>query len=94
MPSPSFVLGFILSTLIGAGFHLVFGGDARRLALFLLSGWLGFAIGHVMGVVFQVDYFKVGSLHLLSALAGAVVALIVARIMTSRRLRRRSTRKG
>jgi uncharacterized membrane protein YeaQ/YmgE (transglycosylase-associated protein family) len=94
MPNPSFVFGFILSTLIGSGFHLVFGGDARRLALFLLSGWLGFAIGHGMGVIFDVDSFKVGSLHLLTALTGAVVALTVARIMTSRRLRRRSTRKG
>jgi uncharacterized membrane protein HdeD (DUF308 family) len=94
MPSPSFVFGFILSTLIGSGFHLAFGGDARRLALFLLSGWLGFTIGHAMGVIFSVDYFKVGSLYLLTALAGAVVALSVARIMTSRRLRRRSIRKG
>ncbi len=94
MPSPSFVFGFILSTFIASTFHLVFGGDARRLALFLLSGWLGFAIGHVMGVIFDVAYFKVGSLHLLTALVGAFVALMVARIMTSKRVRRRSIRKG
>ena len=33
MPGPSIVFSFILATLYGAAFHLVSGGDARRLAL-------------------------------------------------------------
>jgi uncharacterized membrane protein YeaQ/YmgE (transglycosylase-associated protein family) len=94
MPSPSITFGFIIATLLGACFHLVFGGDARRLAFFLLAGWLGFALGHVLGILFEIDVFKVGSLHMLSAVVGAVIALLVARIMTSNRTRRRSARKG
>src|SRR5262249_27041139 len=42
MPSPSVTFGFILATLYGALFHLVLGGNARQLALYLLAGWLGF----------------------------------------------------
>jgi hypothetical protein len=42
MTVPTAVFGFIVATLFGAGFHLAFGGDMRRLALLLLAGWLGF----------------------------------------------------
>jgi uncharacterized membrane protein YeaQ/YmgE (transglycosylase-associated protein family) len=94
MPSPSVTFGFIVATLLGACFHLLFGGDARRLALFLLAGWIGFGIGHFLGILFEIDLFNVGSLRMVSAVFGAVTALTVARMMTSNRTRRRSSRKG
>ncbi|MBC8100527.1 MAG: hypothetical protein H7Y11_13875 [Armatimonadetes bacterium] len=89
MPSPSLTFGFIVATLLGASYHLVFGGDARRLALFLLVGWLGFGLGHVLGLLFEIEVLSVGSLRMLPALVGAFTALTVARVMTSRRVRRR-----
>jgi hypothetical protein len=94
MPSPSITFGFIIATLFGAGFHLVFGGDARRLGLFLLAGWIGFGIGHVLGILFEIDLFTVGSLRMLPAILGMFIALTVARIMSSSRTRRRSIRRG
>lgn len=94
MPGPSTTFGFIIATLLGASFHLIFGGDARRLALFLLSGWLGFGLGHMLGVLFEIDFFNVGSLRMMSAVLGALTTLMVARMMTSNRTRRRSSRKG
>ncbi len=92
MLSPGFVFSFILATLFGATFHLIFGGDARRLALFLLVGWLGFALGHITGLLFEIDLFNIGSLRVVTAAAGAVLALMLAQILSSGRSRRRSPR--
>jgi uncharacterized membrane protein YeaQ/YmgE (transglycosylase-associated protein family) len=90
MPSPSFVFTFIVATLFGAAFHLIFGGDARRLALFLLAGWIGFGIGHFTGVFFGIDIFNVGTLRIVSASVGAVIALAAVQILTAGQSRRRS----
>jgi hypothetical protein len=90
MPSPSVGFGFILATLYGAVFHFIFGGDARRLALFLLAGWLGFALGHSFGVILGVNVFNIGPLRFFSATLGAWLALLAARFLTGNRLTRRS----
>ena len=82
IPSPSVTFGFILATLYGAAFHLLLGGDARRLALFLLSSWLGFTLGHIFGVIFAVDVLSIGPLHTFSATLGALLALFAARFLT------------
>ncbi len=82
MPGPSIIFSFILATLYGAAFHLVSGGDARRLALFLLAAWLGFGLGHALGELFDLTLLDIGSLHMLSATVGAWLALVVARLLT------------
>jgi len=85
VPSPSLTLSFILATLYGSAFHFLFGGDARRLAFFLIAGWLGFALGQAFGVAFGVDVFDIGVLHTFAATFGALLALFAARILTGRR---------
>lgn len=92
MPSPNATFGFIIATLFGATFHLIVGGDARRLALFLLSGWIGFGLGHVVGMLFQINMLNIGALRVVTASVGAVVALIVAYVLTSNSSRRRASR--
>ncbi len=88
MPSPSVIFGFILATLYGAVFHIFLGGDARRLALFLLAGWLGFTLGHIFGLIFDVNMLNIGPLRTFSATLGAWLALLVARFLTGNRLAR------
>ncbi len=85
MPSPYIIFGFILATLYGAAFHLMLGGDARRLALFLLAGWLGFTLGHIFGVLFDINVINIGSLKMFSATLGAWLALLAARFLTTTR---------
>lgn len=92
MPGPNTTLAFILATLFGATFHLIMGGDARRLALFLLSGWVGFSLGHLLGVVFEINILNIGTLRIMSASLGALVALVAAHILTSNRANKRSSR--
>jgi len=84
VPAPSIVFSFILATLYGTSFHFLAGGDARRLALFLLAGWMGFALGQILGEVFQIDVANIGSLHFSTATFGAYIALFVVMILTRR----------
>jgi hypothetical protein len=88
VPAPGTTFGFILATMFGAVFHLVVGGDIRRLALFLLSAWVGFGLGHMLGAAFGINMLNVGTLRVLAATIGALVALAVAHILTSDKKRR------
>ncbi len=92
MPDPIITFAFVIATLIGAVFHFVVGGDARRLAVFLLAGWLGFAIGHLLGNTLDIDLLMIGELRMLSATAAAMFALFVAYVLTTDRSPRRPSR--
>ncbi len=70
------VLGFLLATAYGAGFHFILGGPARRILLYVLAAWVGFTLGHFLGDFFNIELFKLGALHLFSASLGAWIALI------------------
>jgi hypothetical protein len=74
--SAALILGFLIATAYGAGFHFILGGPAKRIILYVLAGWLGFAIGHLAGDFFNIEIFKLGTIHLLSASLGAWIALI------------------
>lgn len=72
----SIVLGFLLSTAFAALFHLLIGGPIRRLILYILFSWIGFTIGHFLGEMLQLDWFKLGPLYLFSASIGSWIALL------------------
>lgn len=90
MLGPTTIFGFILATLFGAGFHILVGGDVRRLALFLLAGWIGFGIGHLVGVLFSVNILNIGTLRVATATVGAIMALISAHLLTTDKSKTRS----
>lgn len=87
MPNPIFTFAFIIATLYGASFHFVMGGGARRLALFLLTAWAGFLLGHYIGIAFEIEIVKIGALRLVPATVSAFTLLIFAHIFTSGRTR-------
>lgn len=90
MPGPTLTFGFILATLYGAIFHFVLGGDMRRLALYLLASWLGFGVGQTVGGVLGWGLLNIGPLYTFPATIGALVALVAAFFLTSRRMANRS----
>jgi len=77
------VLGFLLATTYGAGFHFFLGGPARRIIHYVLAAWLGFAIGHFIGDIANIQLLKLGVLNLFSASAGAWILLIIAYWLSS-----------
>ena len=70
------VLGFLLASAYGSGFHLILGGPARRILLYMFAAWIGFLLGHFIGDLLSIEIFKLGALHLFSASLGAWIALV------------------
>jgi hypothetical protein len=83
MTVPTLLLAFALATIYGASFHLWQGGGARRLALYLLSGWLGFTLGHWLGDLLDVRFLSIGALNWLTATLGSVIALFASRWLST-----------
>ena len=73
------LLAVALATIYGAGFHVWQGGGARRLALYLLAGWLGFALGHILGNLLGLQIVMIGQLNFFTATLGSALALFLAR---------------
>ena len=83
MPGPVLTFGFILATLHGAVFHIIVGGDVRRLALFMLAAWSGFALGQLMAISLDLNVLLVGEIHLGPASLSALVALVLAHLLSA-----------
>jgi hypothetical protein len=77
MTFPAVILGLILSTLYGAGFHLWKGGNLSRLILYLILAWLGFWGGQLLASLLGWTFDRVGGLHVGAASVGSVLFLIV-----------------
>ncbi len=90
MTTGSYLLAFILSTLYGAGFHLWLGGSSRRLLLYLMAGWVGFIVGHLVGGFVGFTFLSAGPLHIIPASLGSVIALFTANWLANREAESRS----
>ena len=75
MNIPALLLGFIIASLYGALFHLVRGGGPARLFLFMALSWLGFALGHIIGIWRGWILFPVGPLNFGAATIGSILLL-------------------
>jgi hypothetical protein len=47
---PSLIFALLIASLYGVLYHLVRDGGLGRLLLFLIFGWAGFALGHLLGI--------------------------------------------
>ena len=77
MSLSSLLLGFILSTLLGAGFHAVRGGGGGKLLLDLVLGWLGFWLGQFVATRLGLTIGSLGSLHLGLAIPASLAFLFI-----------------
>ncbi len=77
MTIPAIFFGVLVSTFIGAAFHLIKNGGLGRLVLYLLLSWIGFWGGHILGQSLNWTFFSVGSLRFGMALAGCLAVLLL-----------------
>ncbi len=77
MTIPALLFGILISTLMGAGMHVVVGGSPWRLGLFILLAWVGFWAGHLLGAALGFIFLAVGPLKLGMALLGAAALLLI-----------------
>jgi len=75
MTIPAIFFGILVSTFMGASFHLWKGGSLGRLVLYVLLAWAGFWGGHVLSALTQVTFITVGPLNFGPALLGSLVVL-------------------
>ena len=54
-------------------------GSLRRIVLYLAAAWAGFLLGQLAGDFLNLELFKVGKIHLLTASIGAWALLLAAR---------------
>jgi uncharacterized membrane protein YeaQ/YmgE (transglycosylase-associated protein family) len=77
MSLPTLLFGFLISTLMGAVFHLLRGGSAGRLLLYLILGWVGFWAGHFLASYFGWTFGSIGPLHLGLAVLVSLIFLVI-----------------
>ena len=75
MSTTTILLGFVISTLFGALFHLWRGGKAGRLLLYLILSWIGFWAAHFLAELFNWDFDQLGQLHIGLGILGSITFL-------------------
>jgi hypothetical protein len=83
MTLPAFLFGFLISTLIGASFHLWFGGGPGRLFFYEVLSWIGFGLGQVLGNLITWKLWDVGPIKLGFAIIGSLFVLFVGKWLSN-----------
>lgn len=79
MVPPSLVLSFVVSSLYGFVFYLIFGQGWARLALYWLTGIIGFAAGELLARGVGIALFNIGDVNLVEGTLVSWLSLIVMR---------------
>ena len=83
MTIPALIFAFLIASLYGAIYHLIRDGGPGRLFQFLLLSWVGFVLGHLVGIWQGWQLFPLGQLNLGMSTLGSLL-LMVARDLFSR----------
>lgn len=75
MTIPALLFGFLISTFLGAAFHLWKDGGLGRLLLYMLLAWAGFWAGHILGGRLGFTFGSVGPLHLGMAMLVSIATI-------------------
>jgi len=77
MTIPSLIFAFLIASLYGVIYHLIRGGGLGRMLLFLIFGWTGFTLGHLIGIWQGWTLLPVGELNFGMSTLGSFFFLIV-----------------
>ncbi len=64
---PELLLILLIGGIYGALFYLWRGKSFRDLLVYSLTAIVGFALGHVVGEIINLDVFTIGRLHVVEA---------------------------
>jgi hypothetical protein len=77
--SPALWLSVVLAILISLTFTAWRGGDLRQTGLDLLAGLIGFGVGQLLGAILPFELLRIGEVHIVWGVAGAVTGLMIGR---------------
>ena len=75
MTIPAVLFGFLVSTFMGAAFHLWKNGGLGRLLLYLILAWVGFWAGHILAQQLGWTFFSIGPLRFGMAMLGCALLI-------------------
>jgi uncharacterized membrane protein YjjP (DUF1212 family) len=76
---PSILLSFVIASLIGLFFFLLFGKGWLRLGVYWLIALVGFFIGQTAAAFFDFNFMAIGSVNVTVATITCLVALLLTR---------------
>lgn len=82
--APAAVLSLIIGGIYSALFHLMYGRTLKDLAIFSIAGIVGFGVGQAIAVIFDWQFFSIGTLHIFEATAMCWLALYLIRWIRQR----------
>jgi hypothetical protein len=77
MTLPAALFGFLVSTLMGAAFHLWKDGGLGRLLLYLILAWIGFWSGHLLANQLGWTFGSIGPLRFGMAILVAAATIYI-----------------
>lgn len=78
---PSIALSFIIASLIGLVFFMLFGRGWLRLLVYWLVALAGFFAGQIITSLLSFSLFPIGSVNVLEATITCLIALFVTRAL-------------
>jgi uncharacterized membrane protein YjjP (DUF1212 family) len=78
---PSLVLAFVIASMLGLGFYLVFGRGWLRLVIYWLVAVVGFFIGQILSTLLHFSLLPIGSVNLVEGTVVCLIALFVTRAL-------------
>jgi hypothetical protein len=74
---PHILLSFLLGATYGTLFYLWRGRTLRDLAIYFLTGIMGFVLGQALGNLMGFDFFLIGVLHIAEATIASWASLFL-----------------
>ncbi len=76
-----FILGLTIASACAFLFHILRGGSLKRLVIYLVSAWVGFFSGHLLGELINWQLLRLGSINLFPALLGTLLSLVLTAVL-------------
>jgi hypothetical protein len=77
LTAPAVFYNFLLASFFGSLFHFWKGGTGGRLLLNLILSWMGFALGHGLGELWETSFLMIGPIHSGLGTAGSLLLLFI-----------------
>ncbi len=77
MTIPAFLFGSLVAAILGALFHVWKGGGPLRIIGLIVSGVIGFWVGHFLAVLAGISFWKIGPIQFGVSLVCSVVFLFL-----------------
>lgn len=81
---PSLVLAFVIASIYGLAFYLLFGRGWLGLAIYWLVGLVGFGLGQILSSVFSFSLLPIGSVNAIEGSITSLIALLLTRTLWKR----------